>query len=180
MINILRTLRMSVLIGIFLLSCEGTENSELVDLEFDANVLTKLKAEADAETVMKAVADKKGSVVLLNMWATWCEPCVEEFPDIIMLHNKYKDKGLEVITVSFDFVPSVADSFLAAQKTNFTNYLKSQEQDEHYFIIGIDEDWYGALPATWLFDRNGERRYLVQDRFETEELEKKIVELLEK
>lgn len=171
-----------VFISAFLcaISCSESDNSARIDSGFKDKSFEYLIGEADSQTVLDALADKKGKVVLLNMWATWCQPCVEEFPDIVSLYNKYKDRGLDVITVSHDFVPSLADSFLIAQKADFTNYLIDFNQDGHYFIVGIDENWYGALPATWLFDRNGQRQFFVEERFNSEELEQKIVEMLAK
>ena len=165
--------------GLYLITCSGNEEANIAMDSSSTVSLQKLIGQADDKMILKTISEKKGKVVLLNMWATWCEPCVEEFPDIIMLNNKYKDQGLDVITVSHDFVESLADSFLIAQKADFTNYMKDIAQDGNDFIKGIDNDWYGALPATWLFDRNGERRYFIEGQFFTDELEAMIVELLQ-
>src|SRR5262245_19221769 len=51
----------------------------------------------DGKALKKAVAAHKGEVVVLNLWATWCGPCVEEFPDLVKLYDQYKGKGLVVI-----------------------------------------------------------------------------------
>jgi thiol-disulfide isomerase/thioredoxin len=56
----------------------------------------------------KRLAQQRGKVVLLNFWATWCGPCVKEFPDIVKLYNNYRKKGLTVIAVSVDD-PETAD-----------------------------------------------------------------------
>jgi thiol-disulfide isomerase/thioredoxin len=48
------------------------------------------------------LADKKGKVILVNLWATWCAPCVTEMPTLAKLHNAFKDRGFEVIAVSVD------------------------------------------------------------------------------
>ena len=166
--------------GLYMITCSGSEETNTA-LDFSGTAsLQKLIGQADYETILTAIAEKKGKVVLLNMWATWCDPCVEEFPDIVMLYNKYKDQGLDVVTVSHDFVESIADSFLILQKADFTNYMKEIAQDGNDFIIGIDNDWYGALPATWLFDRDGNRQYFIEEQFYTDKLEAKIVELLKK
>jgi len=51
---------------------------------------------------MVSLADYKGKVVLLNIWATWCPPCVEEMPSMEKLHQELKDKGFEILAVSID------------------------------------------------------------------------------
>jgi len=178
-INMMRKSLICILLGTFLFACSGKNNPA-----FNGNAAKGsakyLMVEADVVTVKKAIAEKKGKIVLLNMWATWCRPCVEEFPYIITLYNKYKDKGLDVITISFDFEAPVAISFLEKQKADFTNFLKNPQQDENDFINGIDEEWMGAIPATWLYDRNGGSQFFEMGRFNPEELENKIIELLQK
>jgi len=180
MTQITKNLLVFFIAGLYLITCRGGGEANTAMDPSDIASLQKLIGQADYETILEAIAEKKGKVVLLNMWATWCDPCVEEFPDIVMLYNKYKDQGLDVVTVSHDFDESFADSFLIAQNADFTNYMKEIAQDGNDFIIGIDNDWYGALPATWLFDRDGNRQYFVEEQFYTDKLEAKIVELLKK
>ena len=57
---------------------------------------------ADGAALKKIVAAQKGKVTIVNLWATWCGPCVEEFPDLVKLHNAYKAKGLSFISVTID------------------------------------------------------------------------------
>src|SRR3712207_3635517 len=56
----------------------------------------------DAPPKGRTLADYRGQVVLLNIWATWCAPCREEMPSIQALHETYGDKGLRVVAVSVD------------------------------------------------------------------------------
>src|SRR5262245_46769570 len=58
--------------------------------------------EATAATIDRAVRERKGSVVLVDFWATWCGPCVERFPHLVGLHQKYGDLGLVCVSVSVD------------------------------------------------------------------------------
>ncbi|HYM81181.1 MAG TPA: TlpA disulfide reductase family protein, partial [Candidatus Limnocylindria bacterium] len=94
-------------------------------------------------------------VVLVNIWATWCAPCREEFPDLMRLNERYRDRGLRLILVSADFEDQLplARRFLAKQGVDFPSYLKTG--DDMRFINAMDSRWTGALPATLIYDGRG-------------------------
>lgn len=92
--------------------------------------------------------------VLLNVWATWCVPCVEEFPYLVELRNTYKDQ-LEVVFISTDFpedLPRV-NEFLKTMGVDWQTYVKDGKDEP--FIMAIHPDWTGAMPATAVYDKNG-------------------------
>jgi len=138
----------------------------------------KTLAEVDAAGLKKIIAAQKGKVVFVNMWATWCAPCVAEFPHIIRLYQKYHAKGLEVIAVSFDMDAATAIPFLDRQKADFINVLKSQKQDDDTFMQTFDMQWAGALPASWVFDSGGRQKYFRMGKFDPAALDKLFSELL--
>lgn len=93
--------------------------------------------------------------VLINVWATWCAPCVEEFPEIVKLQRAYPEK-LKVIFVSADFEESrdKAVSFLTEQRVDWTTYFKTGNDQQ--FIESLSRTWTGALPFTKIIGINGE------------------------
>ena len=88
-------------------------------------------------------------VVMLNVWALWCVPCVEEFPMIVDLDQEIEE--LEVVFVSADFDDQFneVESFLNRQGVKNVSYIK-QEKDEP-FISGIHPKWTGSLPFTIIY-----------------------------
>lgn len=136
--------------------------------------------QVDPAGLSKAVAGQKGKVVLVNFWATWCSPCVAEFPDIVRLYQKYHDKGLQVIAVSFDEEAPTAIPFLDKQKAEFLNLIKAPNQDDDEFIKAYYKDAGEtlALPMSWVYDRSGKRQYFKMGKFDPAALEKLISDLI--
>ncbi len=115
-------------------------------------------ARVTAEGVHRLIREAAGRVVLVNVWATWCEPCRQEFPDLLRLRRALAGRGLDLVLVSADFdtqLPQVR-SFLAGQGVDFTTYLKNET--DMPFINGLDPAWSGSLPATFVYDRRGALR----------------------
>ena len=133
---------------------------------------------ATGKEVLRSIENASGSVVLVNAWATWCQPCVEEFPDIMAMHQKYKDQGLKIIFISADFETQTnnALAFLKEQGVDFPTYLKSGK--DMAFINTLDPNWSGALPATWIFDQNGTKRHFWEGQASHETFEEKIRDVL--
>ncbi len=117
----------------------------------------------DAAGLRKQVTSHKNKVVVVNFWATWCGPCVEEFPGLVALQKKYKAKGLDLVTVSFDNPRDVAGKvkpfLVKAGLTTGTFVNKSgAEIDEGYLKYlepKLPSDASIALPRTYVFARNG-------------------------
>jgi thiol-disulfide isomerase/thioredoxin len=110
---------------------------------------------ATADTVLQEVRKPGASVTLVNVWATWCVPCREEFPDLLKLQRTYGPQGLRLVLVNADFGDARAEAqkFLADQGVDFPSLHK--EQDDDTFIRALGGEWSGALPATFVFDGRG-------------------------
>ena len=131
-----------------------------------------------AADIRRAVSHAGAKAVLVNMWATWCGPCREEFPGLVRVAHKYQDQGLKVMLVSADDSAELAavKKFLAKQGVDFPAYLKA-EKDEP-FIDGLDKRWTGALPATFIYDGTGKLREFWEGSVPFNVFEQKVVEVL--
>ena len=91
--------------------------------------------------------DLKGKVVLIDFWASWCEPCKEALPIYNNLYKKYKDQGLIIIGINEDNDKKERDSFLKTTSLDFPMYQDEKSQWVNQFKIQ-------ALPTLFVFDRN--------------------------
>jgi thiol-disulfide isomerase/thioredoxin len=115
----------------------------------------------DQAGLKKLVSQRNGKILFLNIWATWCAPCVEEFPDLIKLAHSYPDSEVEVVGISADY-PDEVDSkilpFIRKHNVQFRIYVAQFDHQED-FINGVNTSWSGALPATLVYDAHGKQRY---------------------
>lgn len=106
------------------------------------------------------IHERAGRILLLNFWATWCKPCIEEFPELIRLQQTYRDSSVDIIAISVDYPDEVASKilpFLDSLGVSFTVFVADIPKPDD-LIITLNPTWSGAVPATFVFDRNGQRR----------------------
>ena len=130
------------------------------------------------EVGVKAQAKNGGGkkLRLINVWATWCGPCVIEFPDLVSIHRIYRGRDFEVVTVNADD-PAKRDKaleFLKTQQASTRNYA-FDKGDPYSLIEAVDPKWQGDLPHTILVAPGGEVIYRSEAAFDTLKLRKAIV-----
>ncbi len=133
--------------------------------------------EATAEDILSAVAEYSGEkAVLVNFWATWCVPCIEEFPMIVDLSEKYAD-DVKILFVSGDWLDykERARNYLKERGVKGLSFIQNQKDNE--FINGIHKDWSGALPFTIVY---GKKSGNVVDLWERKRSEERFVNAIEK
>ena len=114
---------------------------------------------ADAPVIQRAIAAQRGHVVLVNFWATWCAPCVAEFPAIVRTSRQYQSRGLRVVTVSADLLKdknTKVAPFLTRSYADFPAFIE-KSSDPETFIDAFDPAWPGDLPRTIIYDRSGHK-----------------------
>lgn len=120
-----------------------------------------------------------GKPLLINFWATWCEPCREEFPDLVKIDAEYKGK-IDFITISLDFEEEIATTvpkFLAEMKAEMPTYLLVTA-DETAAIQMVSKDWAGALPFTVIYAPDGKLSYFRQGIVKHDVLQAELDKLL--
>lgn len=120
-----------------------------------------------------------GKPLLINFWATWCDPCREEFPDLVKLDAEYKGK-LDVITISLDELAEIdrdVPKFLASVKSEMPAYLLKTADDDAAIRL-VSKDWSGNLPFTMLVDVKGVTTYQRNGKFRYETLKENIARTL--
>jgi thiol-disulfide isomerase/thioredoxin len=130
------------------------------------------------EAGVAALAKNEGGkkLRLINVWATWCGPCVIEFPDLVSIHRIYRGRDFEVVTVNADDPGKreKALEFLKTQQASTRNYA-FDKGDPYALIEAVDPKWQGALPHTIVVAPGGEVIYRSEAAFDTLKLRKAIV-----
>lgn len=134
----------------------------------------------DQAAIKQLISNESENLRLVNVWATWCGPCITEFPDFVDISRMYGGREFELVTISADkpekkekVLKFLNDKNAAAS----TNYIFS-EDDKYALIEAIDPDWQGALPYTLLIKPGGEIVYAKQGPIDPHEMKKRIVEQL--
>jgi len=115
------------------------------------------------DQLQQLIRGDSGNVILVNAWATWCKPCIEEMPRLARLSREYSGKPLTIILVSADeaeLAPTSVKNVLTDAGIVLQTYLVSGSGDE-YFINSMSPKWSGALPTTFLYDRQGVLRTMM-------------------
>jgi peroxiredoxin len=112
---------------------------------------------------------------LINLWATWCVPCIEEFPELVTLNRMYRDRGFELVSISTDdsSAKTKALHFLEKQQSSSSNYIYTGE-DKYKLMETIDPRWQGALPYSLLVEPGGKIVYAHQGAIDPAELRRII------
>ncbi len=116
---------------------------------------------------------------LVNVWATWCGPCVIEFPDLVSLHRIYRGRDFEVVTLNADDPEQQgkARAFLEERQASMRNLAWSSD-DQYALADALDPKWQGGLPYTILVAPGGKVIYRSDGAFDVRELRRLIVEWL--
>ncbi len=146
-----------------------------------AAVESSPRASAINAEQMQDLLKRDGShPLLVNYWATWCDPCRDEFPDLVKIDKQYRAKGLDFIAITLDDLADInteVPKFLREMNAKMPVYLLNVADPEPA-INSVDREWSGALPATFLYNNKGEVVYRHFGRVQTDELRAAIEKLV--
>jgi thiol-disulfide isomerase/thioredoxin len=112
----------------------------------------------DIQGYQKLLQQYKGKPLLVTFWATWCEPCRDEYPMLNDLAKQYAPQGLKVVGVSLDQDGDLIlmRRFLARYKPIFPNYRK-KKGEEDAFVQAVLPGWNGSIPASVFYAKDGQQ-----------------------
>lgn len=147
--------------------------------------MAKLAAEpvtvelADAEALGALRKNDSGKLRLVNFWATWCGPCITEFPQLVTINRMYRHRAFEMITVSANYPDEQKEvlEFLKRQQASNRNLLFAGT-DKYKLMEAFDKDWNAALPYTVLIGPDGEYLYRETGPIDALKLKRIIVQSL--
>ena len=136
----------------------------------------------DTEALKTLLTQQRERPLLVNFWATFCDPCRDEFPDLVKIDKDFRPQSLEFVTVSLDDMSDInttVPEFLGLMKATMPAYLLNVSDPEPAINL-IDKTWQGDLPATFLYNEKGEVVYKKIGRVKPEELRSEIEKLVKK
>lgn len=135
--------------------------------------------EIDKAKLENLIKNRKGKILLLNIWASWCPPCKKEFPDLVKLADKYKNSKVEIVGLSVDDrsdLKSEVIPFLRKNNVNFKIYIQNFKSVDE--LISFFPKWEGAIPLTVIYDKNGKEKNFIIGMRNFEFFDKALQEIL--
>lgn len=131
----------------------------------------------DVDGIKEILKNDSENYLLVNIWATWCGPCIIEFPEFVKMYRMYKNRNFDMVSISADKA-NAGDKvlkFLQDKHAAFRNY-HYQGEDSEALINAVDPEWQGAIPYTLLVAPGGKIVYKHMGLIEPLEVKKAIVE----
>lgn len=148
----------SLIISLFLASVGVATDLELKDLQGN----------------LQSLEDYKGKIVVLNFWATWCQPCRKEMPVFVKLQSEYEGRGVQFVAASTDDLDEkkAVENFAQKYKLNFPVWVGATLEQQAGFKLGT------SLPATVILDQQGQGRFRIIGQAEESILRERLDWLL--
>src|SRR5215510_15143998 len=143
---------------------------------------TAVVSPIDTEALKGLLSQQRQKPLLVNFWATFCDPCRDEFPDLVKIDKDYGSQSLDFITVSLDDMSDIkteVPKFLDSMKATMPAYLLNVNDPEPAINL-VDRRWRGDLPATYLYNEKGEIIYRHIGRVNITELREAIDKAVKK
>ncbi len=144
--------------------------------------MTKIEAEpvkldaATADDLKKLRANPTGKVLLVNFWATWCGPCVSEFPEIETTYRMFRGRDFDLVTVSANMPDERPGVLKALEKQHATSRnLLFASEDTYAMQAAFDPKWEAGVPFTMLLAPDGKVLYQKQGEVDILELRRAIL-----
>ena len=151
---------------------EEGQKAELAEFEAQPVDVKQVSAE-DLKALRK---NSTGKVLLINFWATWCAPCVDEFPKLETMYRMYGHRAFDLVTVSINYPDEKAAVLAALTKQHATTSNLIFGSTDIYSMMGAFEgEWNGAVPYTVLLSPSGEVIYRRQGAIDPLELKRTII-----
>lgn len=133
--------------------------------------------EIDEAGIKELVKNNGKKLRMINVWATWCGPCVVEFPDLVKADRIFRHREFEFVSISMDKLSrkEQALNFLKENEASNKNYIFNID-DKYKLIEAIDPEWQGNLPYTILVEPGGKIAYRVSNQLDLTQLRKAIVD----
>jgi len=164
------------LLLVVFISCKNEPKSE-------TNTIAKKNPTSKVEIIdykgLEQLLNKKdGKTYIVNFWATWCKPCVEELPSFEKLYKNYKNQNVELILVSLDFPKQLEKRVIPFIKKHDLKgkTVLMADPDQNTWIPKVSPEWSGAIPATIIYDKNTRKFY--EQSFTYSELEAELLKIL--
>ena len=162
---------LSLTFSFLLIQC--TDSQKTVDTSSKKKLIVKTKK---TESIPVPVYDsfddmahifnqKNDTTYIINFWATWCKPCVEELPYFEDIHEKYADQPVKVILVSLDFSKQLESKLypFLKERNIQSDVMVLIDNDSNYWISAVEESWEGAIPITIIY--NKDKRQFIGEQF---------------
>ncbi|MFN0214842.1 MAG: TlpA disulfide reductase family protein [Saprospiraceae bacterium] len=122
---------------------------------------------------------KTDTIYVLNFWATWCGPCVEELPAFEKLNEKYANQKVKVVLISTDFKRNVESKLkpFVKRKNLHSQVVFMDESNPNVWVNMISPDWSGAIPATLIVASKESKRLFFEKQMGFKELEEQILNI---
>lgn len=132
----------------------------------------------DSTRLDSLIRNRDGRPLVLNVWATWCAPCREEFPDLIRASREFPE--VDFVALSVDYPEELEKKvvpFVREMRVPFPVFVQDFDRQED-LINRLDPDWMGAIPATFVFDAKGELRAALIGKQSYQEFQAAVTGLL--
>jgi len=131
----------------------------------------------DEAGIKELLQNNSGKLRLINIWATWCGPCVVEFPEFVTMNRMYRGRDFEFVSICLDDLEKKdkALKFLKEKQASSKNYIFNID-NKYAFIEAIDPKWPGALPYTMIVEPGGKIVYAQQNIIDPAKIKRLIVD----